>query len=396
VIAIRHGVRHQRTIRRTSSTAITRLFETDQGGLSEARMAVHADQVAGPVLELYTEEPDDPPPRGSRTRWLVAGSLVCALLFVGVVNRERRADPKPPPPSVAPLNTPADHPVTLPGTALLVAGDGDHVYAVTSDPSEIVRIEAQSTKDPTFLAQTPISPRAFGFFIDVDTAYLWSLERTGDNLTDIVEYDPISLAEVGRHTLNMYIAQAVAVDNTLWLATSQGVYSYDWQSGKARRLLPGAATAITTDPLHQRVIVAQPQRGGTMMYSIDVETRHIATRTWVALSDLTMALVSDDLWIAGSASSNQPGLVHLPASWLSPTEQAPTPAGSSVTIWPGEQVVWLQNGAHLSCLSSTTGQTLTTTSDLIGPVVSGLGYAYVVSGGNLHILDLRSTTCRQG
>jgi hypothetical protein len=114
------------------------------------------------------------------------------------------------------------------------------------------------------------------------------------------------------------------------------------------------------------------------------------------MSAVAMATVNDDLWMSGQAPGSRPGLMHLPAAWLSPVQAAPDPTGETTTVWPGQTVVWLQDGIRLSCLSASTGRLLTTASNLIGPVVSGLGYAYVVSNGEVHVLDLRATSCRQG
>jgi hypothetical protein len=357
------------------------------------------------VLELYIDGPEDPPPSQGRhrlsrngARWAVAGALALVLVVVGVINRGRHADQvlAEPPVRPIPVHAPADYPVKMQGTAVLVAGDGAQIYAVTSDPSQIVRIEAQAPNNPLILASAGVSPRAFQFFVDSDTAYLWSLERTGDQTTDVVEYDPISLTEIKRRTLAMFVSQAVAVDGVLFLATSQGLYRYDGETGALRRLLPGDAVAIVQDPVHQRVIVAQALVDGTMLYGLDEDSTRVESRSWIGVLDVTMAAVNEDLWIAGTAGNNQPALVHLPTSWLSPAEASPDPTGSSTTVWPGEEVLWLQDGLHLSCLAAGTGQVLAVASDLIGPVVSGLGFGYVVSNGVLHVLDLRGTPCQPG
>ncbi|MGX7682021.1 hypothetical protein ACSMXN_24315 [Jatrophihabitans sp. DSM 45814] len=364
------------------------------------------------MIELITEVDADRRPPRRPNRVVIALALLVVLIGVGLVNHNR-AQTKTAQPTVAPSakvhrDSPAVAPIALPGRAVDLVSGGDMVFALTASPPMLTRLEPLA---PHAVLATAIVPTgAVQLVLDSQTNRLWTLQREGPRQTVVYEYDPLSLSQLSRQTVDVGVTTAVAYNSQLWLGTDRGLYLLPVENGadsssssaehNARpQPVKGLNTSVRSlvfDPASDRVIASTAAGSVSTLTTIDGSSFHVLVVRQVPIGEISFAWTEHGLWAAGSRPEGS-GIIDLidPVT-LQVIATAPSTRllDGSIAVWPGDGVFWSVEKGIVSCLSARTGGTLTTTTDLSAPVVPGLGVAYAIGSQTVQVLDLTDTDCK--
>lgn len=375
--------------------------------LSEGLPPAHAGRVT--VTDPHVGSPG---PVRSWRRVLLIG-LAGMLLLVGVstVNRERRGTPRPLPtapatPTPTPfVPVPFRHGVAAPRTASLpvqgapidLAGGG-YLLALTSAPSRIYRLSSQPPL--SWVAQQEVPAGSFRLVPQSEHTTLYLLGHVGD-MTSIEQLDPLSLEAITSFAVPFEVEDAVASYQALWLAADDGLHVLPTPpaapAGAPRLVVRGTVQAMAIDELDNRIVVALTSPTGVTLRTFALDSAKPGPTTAVALDRLSMAVESDDLWLAGTGTDARGHLAHLNATTLHPIIAGPYQVyGVLIRIWPGDLTVWVAGDAEVACLARTDGAVLTTSDGINGPLVTTQGYAFALAGGSIRSLELTQTACERG
>jgi hypothetical protein len=155
------------------------------------------------------------------------------------------------------------------------------------------------------------------------------------------------------------------------------------------RILYGSAV-VTTD-------AGSNSLGSIAVHEINAHTHGvIGVGSPLPIGKESIAIVGDQIWVAGYGSGSTPRLFHLDGASLQTVQTAGFGAGSpgelgpGAIVWPGASVLWVRSGGSeaLACVDPQTGALLEQWDTVQGPVASVRGHAYAASDGSLEQLSL--------
>lgn len=354
-----------------------------------------------------------PGPNRSRGRAVLA-ALATLLLLIGVslINKHRQhaLDKALPTPAPAPVNdfqpaplrgglaSPEIGSLRVDGTPIDLAAGG-YLLALTKAPSRIYRLAPQQPLG--WVAERDVDPGSYRLVLDGLQLKLYLLgHQTGG--TSIRRIDPLSLATVNQLSVPFDVRDAVASFDTLWLATDDAVYSVPISPGAAasapRLIVQGAVQALAIDELDERVMVALASSGGTTLRSFAFDSDAPGPTAFVRLDRVSLAVVSDDVWVAGTGPNARGGLLHFDSATLHPRIAGPYQIyGITTEIWPGDLAVWVAGDAELVCLARSDGALLASSDvDVSGRLVTAQQFAFALDDDSIQVLDVSETPCYRG
>jgi hypothetical protein len=232
---------------------------------------------------------------------------------------------------------------------------------------------------------------------------------TGTGSTRIHAYETSTLAIDTAMTVPAHTFSAAALNGDLWLATSDGLYVVTngrLGSSAATKLFSGLVFSVAADAVRHRILYGAAvsagadgtnSLGGIAVHEIDANTHAvIGVGTLLPIGKESIAIVSDQIWVAGYGSGSTPRLFHLDGASLQPIATneldagSPLQLGPGAIVWPGESVLWVRSGGSeaLSCVDPQTGAVQEQWDTVQGPVASVRGHAYAASDGSLEQLSL--------
>jgi hypothetical protein len=229
--------------------------------------------------------------------------------------------------------------------------------------------------------------------IDAPRNRLWVVV---ENLPDatIIEFDASTLARLRTVTWATPIAQAAALDGSLYLATRSGLAVLAPAAAEPA-LVPGphgAFAAVAADPTRARLIVLDfgfPAR----VYVLRRGGRLTEMADGVPLGNGSVAVTADGtIWAGGFGHDGDAVLTLLDPTTLHPTHQSPLAnelGPGAVVVAAGHRDVWVRNGAGgriLYCMDGRSGDKSQQWADAPGGVTSQNGVAYVGSGTSVRPL----------
>lgn len=341
--------------------------------------------------------------RRHRSTMVAASLAVVAIAAVGSVVGVRHAShhaptakPTSPTPAVSPahgtLGTAVDLGQSLNVDDAVTTADG--LYALTSDPDKVVLLDPAGTQ----VKATADAPTGVPSGLAVGADHVWAWSQNGHQLR---VYDAKTLAVLGDFSTTAAMFSGVTVGDALYLTTDQGVKlahvdtaPNGWMVTVEPVALSGSVYGLAADPSRHRLLVgvmsldAAPSSGFTGMHVVAIDTR---TRKVVAQSKPTafgkesIAVVGDQVWVAGYGDADKQRVLHLDGKTLKVVGSSPAgkDVGPGGTVWAGSNVVWLRTGASegLSCLDPKTGAVLEQWDTVQGPITSVGGSAFGVENG---------------
>ena len=318
---------------------------------------------------------------------------------IGVNSGQRRVGQVVAPPSITPSATPSITPSVTPspplgqatpllvpqGSTTSVAVGSSEIFVAATQPNQLVEV---STADHSVTRRVATPDPVDGVAADAGTGrvWTWSSSQTtasgtsdGTNSTTINEYATSTLAVeglVGGMPLSTYAFSGAALDGQLWLATSDGLYvvGADKPGGMgAVKVVNGSVFSVAADAVRHRILygvnVSTPTTdaagmGTLAVHEIDAHTHAlIAVGTPLPIGKESIAIVGDQIWVAGYGSGSTPRLFHLDGASLQPLKTTGFGAASGAAlgpgaiVWPGASVLWVRSGGSeaLSCVDPQTG-----------------------------------------
>lgn len=353
--------------------------------------------------------------RARRHRHFAAASAAVVVVAVAVTTSVLAAQ-RPASRTTPPLAT---HPPTpthsvdplhgTTGTAVQLPGDKfAAVMGATATPTALYAFRTDIVKlDPTGtqILATAAGPAGTptGIAIDGNRLWVWS-QDTGSVRT----YDTATLAPLDTLSSGAQIFDAIAVNGALVFTSTEGLMRLT-VNGRDGLVTPvnadlGTGTyGLALDPGRHRILVGVTPPGtapvngfvGAKVVALDPTTgRVIASSPQTSLGKESIAVVGDQIWIAGYGDVDKPRIEHLDAETLQPigSSEVGSQVGPGAVLWPGQKVLWVRNGGDegLSCVDPKTGSILEHWDNVQGPVTSIAGHAYGVQG-DLVRLNLNST-----
>ncbi|HEY0870788.1 MAG TPA: hypothetical protein VGD55_10355 [Acidothermaceae bacterium] len=147
-----------------------------------------------------------------------------------------------------------------------------------------------------------------------------------------------------------YTFSAAALDGDLWLATSDGLFvvALDQASWSVTKLVSGSVFSIAADAVRDRILygsaVGTTDAGSNSLGSIAVHEINARTRTAIAvgtplpIGKESIAIVGDQIWVAGYGSGSTPRVFHLDGSSLEPIATSDLNLGSPLELGPGARL----------------------------------------------------------
>jgi hypothetical protein len=303
-------------------------------------------------------------------------------------------------------------------TSIALAPSG--LLVARAQPDELVQL---STTDLS-VTKRITTPRALdNIAVDAVTGRVWiwsSTEATSSGSSDGSSSTSIQVADststfaidaamtLSQPTLPMYAFSGAAIDDELWLATSDGLWvisSNKPGTSGAAKVADGTVYSVVADPVRHRILygssvtatAAANSLGGVVIHEIDDNTHSvIAVGSLLPIGKESIAIVGDQIWVGGYGSGSTPRLFHLDGSSLQTLQTNESAAsnqlqlGPGAIVWPGASVVWVRSGGSegLTCVDPQSGAVLEQWGAVQGPVVSVRGHAYAVSDGSLQQLTL--------
>jgi hypothetical protein len=365
--------------------------------------------------------------RQRRQRVVRLASAVTAIVVIagvattiGVNSGHRRGD-EVGAPSVTPSpQTGQATPVDLgKGSTSAFTLTSSGLFIAQTQPNELLRMPLA---DKPVIARTATTDAVDGVAADADDNIVWTWSTTestssedaasdsSTGSTSIHAYPNVSglATPAVAASVPAYTFSAAALDDDLWLATSEGLYlvAPTGLSWSVTKVISGQVFSVAVDAVRHRVLygllvstsaVGANSLGSIAVHELDPTTHAVfGVGTSLPIGKESIAVVGDQIWVGGYGSGSTPRLFHLDGSSLQPL---PTPTevsgadgslGPGAIVWPGQSVVWVRSGGSegLACIDPQTGALLEEWNAVQGPVASVAGKAYAVSDGSLDQLSL--------
>ena len=234
-------------------------------------------------------------------------------------------------------------------------------------------------------------------------------QSSGTDSTSIHAYATSTFAIDGAVTVPTYTFDAAAVDGQLWLATNDGLYVVTTAASGpvATKVTSGPVFSVAADAVRHRVLYgvlvsttasASPDSlGSVAVHELDADTHSvIGVSAPLPIGKESIAIVGDQIWVAGYGSGSTSRVFHLDGASLETLQTnesslgSPLEVGPGAIVWPGASVLWVWPGSSggLACIDPQSGAVLENWNAVQGPVVSVRGHAYAVSDGSLKQLSL--------
>ena len=352
-----------------------------------------------------------------------------AATAIGVNSGHRRAGQAVATPSITPSATPSITPSATPspplgqatpllvpeGSTTSVAVGSSELFVAATQPNQLVKM---SMADQSATRRIATPDPVDGVAVDAAAGRVWTWSSTqttasggsdGTNSTSLHAYATSTLAIEGSLTVPTYAFTAAALAGELWLATSDGLYVVgpgSTGSMEATKIVSGSVFSVATDAVRHRILYGAAattpatdtvRMGSIAVHEIDAYTHAlVAVGTPLPIGKESIAVVGDQIWVAGYGSGSTPRLFHLDSSSLQPVKAIGFGAsngpelGPGAIVWPGASVLWVRSGGSeaLSCVDPQTGTALEQWETVQGPVGSVRGQAYSASDGALMQLSL--------
>lgn len=343
--------------------------------------------------------------RHRRTTVMLAAAAVIAVAAVGTTlgvrsSAQHRASPVNVP-SGAPVQGTIGHSIDI-GTNSFTVTDAvtttDALYVLASDPNKLVLL----SPDGTQVKETADGPEGTPTGLSLSAGRVWVWSQDSDKgRSDVRAYAARTLAFLGEFTVDGAIFNAIAIDDALYFNSDHGlqVAHTDVQKNGVITTIEGSVVTGSTyglaaDPARHRVLVgvtptaSAPPNGfaGARIVAIDTRTgKVVAQSAQTSLGKESIAVVDNQVWVAGYGDVDKPHLLHLDAKTLRVVGTSPigAKAGPGSIVWPGQNIVWARGGGNeqLGCLDPKTGAVLETWNAVQGPVTSVGGSAFGVEQG---------------
>jgi hypothetical protein len=285
--------------------------------------------------------------------------------------------------------------VRLDGRPVDLVASGYVLYALSQRPSQLYRLRPEAPQD--FINRKATRSGTYKLILDSVQAKLYAVQHGTPGHSVISWLDPLSLSEISRRTVPLEVRSGLANWDVLWLTTSDGLYVMKDLDSTPRRLIAGTVTATALDPANDRLIAAVQRPDSTELVTFTLGTARPGQHVTVPLIGVSLALVFVDLWLAGTGRDGRGRVLHLDGLTFQPRPTGPlaTSAGS-ISVWPGDTVVWAASSTRLACIGRSSGLLLAVADPAPGPVVTELGVAYAMAEDGIRALDLSRTGCYRG
>jgi hypothetical protein len=305
------------------------------------------------------------------------------------------------------------------GSTTAIAFVRSGLLVARTQPNELVQL---STTNLSVTKRVATLPAVDNMTVDAATGrvWIWSSTQTtasgssgGASSTNIEVADSTSsfaleaAMTLPGQPLPTYAFSGAAMDDELWLATSDGLWVVTSDKPEtisgATKVVSGTVLSVVADPVRHRILYGTEvstatganSLGGVVIHEIDASTRaQFGVSAPLPIGKESIAIVGDQLWVGGYGSGSTPRLFHLDGSSLQPlptiTSGADDSLGPGAIVWPGASVVWVRSGGSegLACIDPQTGAVLEQWDAVQGQVVSVRGHAFAASDGTLKQLDL--------
>jgi hypothetical protein len=303
-------------------------------------------------------------------------------------------------------------------SSLAIAPSG--VFVARTQPDQLVQV---STADSSVIKRTATPDVVDGTAADAVEGLVWTWsssqtlassgatsEQPNDAGSTIIHaYQTSTLAVTSALTVSTYTFSAAALNGDLWLATSAGLYVVAPEvdgSTTTTKLVTGSVFSVAADAVRHRILygsmVSAPAAGPNSLGSIAVHEIDANTHAVIGvgaplpIGKESIAIVSDQIWVAGYGTGSTPRLFHLDGASLQTLQTDglgatnPLEMGPGAIVWPGASVLWVRSGGSeaLACVDPQTGALLEHWDAVQGPVASVRGHAYAASDGSLDELSL--------
>jgi hypothetical protein len=300
------------------------------------------------------------------------------------------------------------------GSTSAMAVTSSEVFVARQEPNELLEVSA-SNLSVTKRVSTPDAVDDMAVDTAAGRVWTWSTTQStvddsgqsaGTDSTSIHAYATSNFATTGE-SLPTYAFSGAVLDGDLWLATNDGLWDIwaDTSNGTsgATKIVSGLVFSVAADAVRHRILYgtsistpgAANSLGNFVVHEIDAKTHAvIGVSTPLPIGKESIAIVGDQIWVAGYGSGSTPRLFHLDGSSLQPlaTEMsgADDSFGPGAIVWPGASVVWVRSGGSegLACVDPQSGALLEQWPAVQGPVASVRGYAFAASDGSLDQLSL--------
>lgn len=266
------------------------------------------------------------------------------------------------------------------GTVVQAAVTTDAVYVLATNPSRVIVVSPTDGRIKKTVAGPAGNPT--GLAVGDGRVLAWS-QNTGS----VRAYDEHAMTLLGDFETGFQIFNAVSTDGEIYLATDRGLMRSNNRGTDSATLQPPttrvadvpSAYALAADPQRHRVLVDNAGH----IDAVDTTTYAVTEGANLGYVKASIAVVGDDLWVAGYVSGDHPRLVRLDASTLQVVAHGDPEfdLGPGAEIWPGQNVLWVSGGtSSVSCVDPTSGAVYEQWGlSVAGPVGSVGGIAYGIN-----------------
>jgi hypothetical protein len=328
---------------------------------------------------------------------VVALALAGSLFGVQHSDRHRGtpvATPLPSPSASGPVHGGLGGTVSVgSGWAVAAVATPDALYAVTSSPNQVVRLDANGTGVQATASGPGGTPS--GITVGGGRVFAWSQDSG-----EVRAYDETTLAQLGSANTGLQLFNGAAVDGNLWLTSNEGLHewtpAHDGRPAVLTRVtvIGGFVYGLAADVATHRILVgvtspdASATNGftGARVVAIDARTgKVLAQSPQTNVGKESIAVVGDQVWVGGYGDTDKPRIEHLDANTLQVVGTSPVSdqLGPGAILWPGASVLWVRNGGNeqLSCIDPKTGEILEVWAEVQGPITSVEGHAFGIQSG---------------
>jgi hypothetical protein len=303
------------------------------------------------------------------------------------------------------------------GSTSAMAVTSSEVFVARQQPNELLQVSTTSLS-VTKRVSTPDAVDDMAVDAAAGRVWTWSTtqsfvddsgQSTGTDSTSVNAYAMSNFAVAGGQPLPTYAFSGAVLDGDLWLATSDGLWDLwaDTSNGTsgATKIISGMVFSVAADAVRHRILygtsvstpAAANSLGSIVIHEIDAKTHAaIGVSAPLPIGKESIAIVGDQIWVAGYGSGSTPRLFHLDGASLQVIQtngfgaSDPLPFGPGAIVWPGASVVWVRSGGSegLACVDPQSGALLEQWDAVQGPVASVRGEAFAASDGSLDQLSL--------
>lgn len=274
--------------------------------------------------------------------------------------------------------------------ALDVLLDGSRLFVL--QPTKISRFDLPSkhVADSVGLADGSVAAAQSSarLLLDPSDGRLWVVEQ-GVRPARLLEFDAATLRPTRDVTVDVAIQDAAVMYGHLYLASSAGLDDLVPGALAPMRLgaVHGSVSAVAADPARRRVLVLDDS--SPVAVSVMSAGRVTARRIFGKLNQGSIAVVGDDIWVAGSGDYGAV-MARLDPATLAPLQTSPVALeAKGLAVSSGARDLWVSaTGAGLWCLDARSGTVLVQWHSATAPVTSRTGAAYVVKKGSVVPLAL--------